>query len=240
MGKLIAVYGSNCSGKTTFALKLAQEIYFNKASKVIFLSSDMKVPSLSYIFPKSKDDELYSLGVALDKTDVFKEDILKQIKAVKNMRNFGFMGFKGKENKDTYPHSTEDKLNEFFGGLLNIADYVVVDCTSDIYDNISYYALKHSDMAIRLITADLKCMGYYASQGVFYESVENKSITVLNVMDNDIFLPIDEVKAHFKKVSFTLPYSNSLKQQSIKGTLSEKLSDSKYRFQVQGIARRVI
>jgi adenylate kinase family enzyme len=50
---MIAVCGSPESGKTTAALKLAQELYFAKKGTVLFLSPDMSVPALSYLFPLS-------------------------------------------------------------------------------------------------------------------------------------------------------------------------------------------
>ena len=47
MSKMIAVCGSPESGKTSFSLKLAQELYFQKKGTVLFLSPDMRVPSMA-------------------------------------------------------------------------------------------------------------------------------------------------------------------------------------------------
>ena len=46
MGKMIAVCGSPNCGKTTAALKLAQEIYGLKKTTIHFLSPDLNVPSV--------------------------------------------------------------------------------------------------------------------------------------------------------------------------------------------------
>ena len=59
-------------------------------------------------------------------------------------------------------------------------------------------------------------------------------------MDNDIFLPIEEVKTHFKGVDFMLPYSRTLKQQAITGTLWERIKDAKYKSVCQNVARKVL
>ena len=75
MGKMIAVCGAPGSGKTTAALKIAEEIYYAKKGSVIFLSPDLNVPCLAFVFPKCKEEELYSVGVALDRTDIYREDI---------------------------------------------------------------------------------------------------------------------------------------------------------------------
>ena len=79
MSKMIAVCGAPGSGKTTAALKIAEEIYYAKKGSVIFLSPDLNVPCLAYIFPNCKEAELYSVGVALDRTDIYREDVLRQM-----------------------------------------------------------------------------------------------------------------------------------------------------------------
>lgn len=72
MSKMIAVCGASGVGKTTAALKMAQEIYHSGKTSVLFLSPDLSVPCMAYLFPNSKDSELYSVGVTLDKTDIEK------------------------------------------------------------------------------------------------------------------------------------------------------------------------
>ena len=47
MSKMIAVCGAPGSGKTTAALKIAEEIYYAKKGSVIFLSPDLNVPCLA-------------------------------------------------------------------------------------------------------------------------------------------------------------------------------------------------
>ena len=49
MSKLIAVCGSPGSGKTTTALKLAEEIYYEKKASVQFVSPDLSVPCMAYL-----------------------------------------------------------------------------------------------------------------------------------------------------------------------------------------------
>ena len=45
MGKMIAVCGAPGSGKTTAALKIAEEIYYAKKGSVIFLSCALCMPA---------------------------------------------------------------------------------------------------------------------------------------------------------------------------------------------------
>lgn len=240
MSKMIAVCGSPESGKTTASLKLAQELYYQKKGSVIFLSPDMRVPSMAFIFPHSKTSDLYSIGKALDKTDIYQEDILKQLVPVKTMRDFGFFGYTAGENRHSYPRPTEDKITALFRVMKEIADYVVVDCVSDSDDLITRMAINRADNVIQMVTPDLKSIAYYTSQAEMYENIAERGIKALCIRDRDVYLPIEEVKIHFKDVLFILPYSRPLKQQVINGTLSERLADINYRKQVAAIAKRVM
>lgn len=240
MSKLIAVCGSPESGKTTLGLKLAQELYYTKKTSVLFLSVDLNVPIMGYIFPHCKESDLYSIGKTLDKTDIYREDVMKQIVTVKTMMNFGFLGFKAGENKYSYPRPTEDKVLELFRCMSEIAEYIVIDCVSENDDLISTLARREADVVIQTVTPDLKCMTYFASNGDAYLGFTDKTIIVMNTTEKDLYLPFDEVKNHFKKVQFVLPYSISLKQQTITGTLSERLSDRKYREVISKLSKAVI
>lgn len=240
MSKMIAVCGSPESGKTTAALKIAQELYYDKKGSVIFLSPDMCVPAMAYIFPHCKDSDLFSVGKALDKTDIYREDVMKQLVSVKTMLNFGFLGYKATENKFSYPRPTDDKILALFRVMKEIADFVIVDCVSDADDLTSRLALTESDSVVQMITPDLKCMSYYSSQAEMFSTVSERSVKVMSIRDKDLYLPTDEVKAHFKNVAFVLPYSQALKQQVITGTLSERLADRKYREQIAEIAKKVV
>ena len=240
MSKMIAVCGSPGSGKTTAALKLAQEIYYSKKGSVLFLSPDMSVPSMAFIFPHCKGSDLFSVGKSLDKTDIYSDDLMKQIVTVKTMLNFGFLGYKEGENQFSYPRPTEDKIMALFIAMKELADYAVVDCTSDYDDLISRMAIREADAVIQMITPDLKCLAYYSSQSEMLEIGADRCVNVMCIQDRVLYLPIDEVKAHFKQVQFILPYSLTLKQQTLTGTLSERLADRKYREQIAEISKKVV
>lgn len=240
MAKLIAVCGSPSSGKTTAGLKIAQEIYWSAKCPVLFISPDTNTPTLSYIFPRTKDSDLFSLSVALDKTTITSDEIMKQTVTVNSMKDFGFIGLKAGENKYSYARPTEDKIKEFFTSCRNIAPIVFVDCSSNFDDLISDIAMREADMNIQIISPDLRCMGYYSAYNEMYNTITNKCIKVINLMDNDIFLPINEVKTHFNGVDFILPYSRDLKQQAITGALSERINDTKYKSVCNDIAKKVL
>ena len=240
MGKMIAVCGSPNCGKTMTALKLAQEIYHLNKTSIVFLSPDINVPCMAYLFPNGKDSDLYSLGAALDKTDIYKEDVIRQTVNVKTMQNFGFLGFKLGENRYSYPRPTEDKIIQLMTVLRDCAEYVIVDCTCDSDDMVSTISKRDCDIAVQMFTPDMKCIAYYASCVNQFLMIEGKKLKVMNEMERDVYLPTFETEKHFHGMDFKLPYERMLRQQMITGTASERIGSGKYRSEIDRLVKAVM
>lgn len=239
MGKIISVAGPDCSGKTVISIKLAQEIYEKKRSKakVIVLPPDTKVPFMGYVFPERKNSELFSLGTILDKTDIYREDILKNTVTVKSMMNFGYIGFKTGENKFSYPKPTRNKVLELLARLREIADYIIVDTASGSL--LSDIAVSESDAVVQVIKPDFKCMVYYASNTEKFADVGNV-IMVMNITQNDMYLPKEEIARHFNHVKFTFPFSFEINRQAYTGGLPEPVKDKQYKKILGLLAKEVM
>ena len=97
-GKIIAVWGSPNSGKTTFATTLATAIYDTFNSTVIVLYTDLNAPVLPVIFPNEKSEDLGSVGIPLSKTEIETETVIQNLVTVKARQNFGFIGYRTGEN----------------------------------------------------------------------------------------------------------------------------------------------
>jgi len=241
--KLIAIWGSPNSGKTSFSVKLALSVYDHFKTSVLVLHTDNVTPSIPVLFPHYKKDDLYSIGTALSKTDITQMEVLKSIVLVKGKINLGFMGFKDEENKFTFPAFDEIKSSTLLTVMQGLADYVIVDCTSDIENVLSLTAISQADVVIRLATPDLKSMCFYSSQLPLYADPKyhlEKHIQGLQFGDNDLFLPIDEAKVHFKDVRFVLPYCREIKQQTLDGKLMDKILNKKYNTVLQAITDKVV
>lgn len=241
MSKVIAVTGSPGSGKTTTAVKIAQEIQAHKNGIVLYVSLDWTVPSLSYIFPQHKSTELFSIGKIFDLIDIYKEDVLKQTVTTKEMPNLGYLGFKSGENRYSYPFPTEDKIISFFEILKSLSDFVIVDCTNNSDDIVTEYAIKNADRIIEIISPDLKGITYLSSIAKDQFTAE-QSLKVINITYNNLYLPIQEVKKCCDGINtkLTLPFSSELEKQAITGTLSSRLSDKRYTSALSEILKEVI
>lgn len=238
---MIAVIGSPGSGKTTVTLKLAQELYCATTNgAVIYLSPSLKVPAIGVLFPNHTPDSIFSLGEMLDKTDIYEEDILNHLVTVKSMNNFGCLGYKAGENKFSFPVLTEDKVKSLFDVLHKMAGYVFVDCTEEENDLISQYALGVADEVILVLSPDLKSMVYLSSNEGTLGSYADRAVRVLNINENELYPPVDDVKSNVRNISFVLPYSKQIRGQHLDGLLYERAKDKKYRSELSKIVNTIM
>ena len=102
-GKIVAVWGSPNSGKTTFATKLATAIYDNYQARVIVLYTDLETPVMPIIFPNEKTEDVGTVGIPLSKVEIDRDDVIRNLVVSKNRQNFGFIGYRAGDNKFTFP-----------------------------------------------------------------------------------------------------------------------------------------
>lgn len=243
MGKIISIWGSPNSGKTTLSIKLAQYIYEKYKAVVIVLFCDEMTPMLPVILPNTKSDQLFSVGEPLSKVDATESEILKNIVTFKGKNNLGFIGYKDGENKYSYASFSNTKAFNLLATLKMIADFVIVDCTSNMINNIlSTVAIEQSDNIIRTSTPDLKCISFFSSQLPLYSDPKyklEKHLFLLNNIENEFYMPINEAKSHFN-CELILPYSKEVKQQLMNGELIKRLHDKKYNAIIKSLAEKVV
>lgn len=125
-------------------------------STVITLYTDLQTPMIPVLFPFDKPEDLGSVGYPLSRTEVEQSDIINNLVTVKEMQNFGFLGYRTGENRYTYPKFGKAKTEDLLNALCKLADYVIVDCTSDLEGNIlAQTAIEKADQIIRLSSPDL-------------------------------------------------------------------------------------
>lgn len=241
MSKIIAIWGSPNSGKSTFATKLALSIYSTYQATVVVVYTDYETPMLPVIFPNYKSSDLYSLGEVLTKVDISSEDVINGMVTVKSKMNLGFMGFKDGENKFTYPEFSKDKVVEFLEALKTLADFVVVDCTSNTDNVITKTSILMADDVLRLSAPDLRSLSFlYSQMPLWNELNPQKHIQGINVPNEDLFMPIDDVKSQLSDVRFTVPYSKEVKRQMHDGKLYDNVLDKKFLDKMSAISNHLV
>ena len=246
MGKLISVWGTPGSGKTAFSVKLASALCRDRNKRenaVIVIFTDMIAPSLPVIFPNYRTQDIFSLGTVLSKPDITAFDIASNMVTLRSSANLGFLGYRANENKFSYPEYTGEKAEVFLENVCTMADYVIVDCMSMPQDSIlTKTALTHSHQGIRLSSPDLKCLSFTMSQlPIFLLNgyVKENQIQIMNVLNQDISMPVSDVSSHLGNILCTLPYSQELARQVTEGTVMEPLRDRKFMQVMNMIAERV-
>ena len=230
--KIITVWGSPHSGKTTFALKLGQALYEKTRAAVVVLFCDVTTPTIPVLFPNFKTAELCSVGTVLSKPDIYANDVVSNLITVKERGNLGFLGYKNKENRFSFPEYDESKVHELFTAISEIADYIIVDCESvPTISVLTEFSLKNAEIMIKLCTPDLSCIGFYQSQhslmltGKYYP---DKILTIMNVPSADLTMLASDAAMHVGNVDIIVPYSESVRDQYLEGRLYGRSYDRKF------------
>jgi GTPase SAR1 family protein len=133
LSKVITLWGSPNSGKTTLTIKLARRLYKN--NNVIMLSTDIIAPPIGTILPYTREENK-SLGKLLEMVTLTQEDILKNLITLKDNKNLTFLGYRQGEDYKTHAEYTADRANELIVNLSHLADYLIIDASSIIQSDI--------------------------------------------------------------------------------------------------------
>ena len=239
MAEMIAVWGTPASGKTTVAVKLARTVYQTKRKSVILLLSDRRTPGIPVVL-STRREEQFSVGDILSRVGLSEEDILSGTNVRQKQENFALLGYTFGENCNTYPPLTHDTVSRFYDLLGNMTDYIVVDCESNLSDNLlSDVAVRNAGTVFRLLSPDLSSMSYRFSQLPLYPDElfhTEKQITVLNHPRNDILWAEKEIRDLCPEIKMTLPYSGRLASQSAEGKLLKETLDPHFEKAIRTLA----
>lgn len=246
MSKMIAVWGTPNSGKTAFALKLAESIYLSERRRkpmIMVVLTDVISPSIPVLFPNVRSEDVYSIGDLLAKPTLSVDDVFSYMLSIRGKDNIGILGYKEKEHCHSHPEYTREKVKSLFSILLANTDYVIVDCMSDPRQSLlSDEALLESDQSIWMVTPDLKCMSYSLSQThrlIQSGWLKPNRVAVINNMIDGVPMSNSDMRTLQGKSSVALPFSAALLEQATEGTMSEELRDRKFMNVVRMVAEAV-
>ena len=217
---MLAVWGSPSCGKTTIAAKIANYIS-GKGYDTALLLCDMDAPPLPLLVPMQELETEKSLGSILAAARVNENLILQNCITIKKNKHISVIGMLKGENIFSYPKYTQAQAKEFLDGLRKLVDFVIIDCSSHLSDDIlSTVSLIESDVVLRLINCDLKSISYLSSQLPLLADQKFKADKQLKVA-NDVKSihsgeNIDQVLGG---VTFTIPHSDGVENQYLMGEL---------------------
>lgn len=241
MSKLIAIWGSPHSGKTTIAVKLALELDNRKAGNILVLHTDNITPAMPVLFPFERD--IQSIGHALSAVDTSPTEILQAAVVPKGRDNLGFLGYAYGDNQFSYPAFDKEKAVDFLSALKNLADYVIVDCSSQYNNVLSRAALSIADTTIKLAAPELEAISFFLSQTPLYVSPEydlTEAIQGLTITQSGFFQPLAECREYFQNSAFTLPFCQQIQEQTASGELMKEVHSKEYRRELYIAANQVM
>ena len=143
---MLAVWGSPSCGKTTIAAKIANYIS-GKGYDTALLLCDMDAPPLPLLVPMQELETEKSLGSILAAARVNENLILQNCITMKKNKHISVIGMLKGENIFSYPKYTQAQAKELLDGLRKLVDFVIIDCSSHLSDDIlSAVSLIESDV----------------------------------------------------------------------------------------------
>lgn len=220
MGKVIAIWGSPNSGKSTISIKLAKEI--SKKNSVVVIFTDTLAPVIPTV--QESIDTTKSLGNVL-LGDITKDLILKNCIEAPNIKNLGFLGYKQGENIFSYPQYSENRVLELIDKLKELVDYIIIDASSNIInDLISIVSLEVADTVFRVNSPELKNISYFDSILPLLTDPKFKVDNQINILSN--FRVEDSISelSDMYKVKENIPYIDEIREQNLCSELLLNLS----------------
>lgn len=222
--QMLAVWGNPNAGKTVTAVKLALELSKRKKNTVLVFT-DVTAPTLPAVVSERNLSDV-SMGGLLASPSMTQEQVLRNCIPCKRNPYISFLGYKAGENVFTYAEYSKEKAVDMLVLLRHIADYIIVDCASQLTGNVlATTALEMADDVLRVCSCDLKAISYFSSYMPLVVDRKFKSEQHIKVLSNTHpYQGGIEYENSFGGVKYRLPYLPVLEEQAATLKLLESLS----------------
>lgn len=234
-GKLIAIWGSKGSGKTTAAVKVAAKLAEMKKETILILT-DILAPDINVLMPARKD--INSMGDLWSTPDCSIDTILKACN-VTDSKYLAVLSYKSGENIFSHSEYTKENIMDIFMKLKTVADYIIVDCVEAFPWNVlTTVSLELADKVIRLGEATLKSFSFYDSNLLLLKDSRYKIDQHYKVLAKVKSNQAKDISiSHFGGVQSELPFVNELEKQMLEGELFKQTDSREMKQYNEGILR---
>ncbi len=194
--RFVAIWGGGGSGKTTLSIKIAKELASNKKN-VLIIHCDDETPVLPLLVPVSQCHQ--SLGDLLNMSNPTQISVLQHCTVYGRSGYISLLGYQLGESAVSYRQYSEREAKKIFQLCRTISsvDYILVDCSHHILDNLlTAVALEVADAVIKVANTNLRSTIYLESQRSLLREEKfryNDHINVLNnVLSNQDTYPYQE------------------------------------------------
>ena len=239
MSKIITVWGSSASGKSTFSAILARYLTRDKC-KAIIISPDQTTPMLPVWFPNENIENSMSLGHILTSAEINNGIIASRVKLLKSYPFIGTLGYTSGDMPLSYPETDFEKIKLLLEVTAGMVNYVIVDCTSRITDLFTPAAIEMADVTVGIFTADLKGISYRKAQQPLLSGEKFKVDT--HMIYAGIARPyhaLDEMEHVLGRLDGILPWIKEIDRASTEGVIfgAGKYCTEKYLSALKKVAK---
>jgi len=233
MKNITVVRGGSGCGITTFAAALAAQLA-RSGIHTLLLSPDTHIPAFGLWVSKG---EPASLGKVLESTVPEKVNLAASIFTSRGMKeNLGLLGFLPNETADKYNPASDGTASDFLRLAAELADQVVVDCTS-YGDALTAAAVQASALQIRLLEPDPR--GFLSIKSAPPEKSGGKTLWI--ACPHGAGDPMEDIAKRLHiQFAAKLPWLPEAHVKLTEGRLFEHYQDKRYRGVVELIARNVL
>lgn len=206
---IIANYGNNCSGKTTFSAALATKLVDDKNSSCIIIDFNIDTPARAVWEPTNKVSRMFSLGALLEEEKIDLKVIPKYLLTHKDYNNIGLLGYCSGDTPISYEEPLYDKMIDVIRASEQMVDFVIVDCSSPLLTDTLEAAIEMSDCLNMLITPDVKGIVYYQTAQELFSKSPKFNIEKTNYILSPVKKWSDSstIQKSLNNNFFELPYS---------------------------------
>lgn len=219
---ILSICGNHKSGKSLYCASLAAGIlHHNPKSTVILINLSEDVPAHAMWEPTRIISNMNSIGFLFEEGGISVKSLPKYIITHKKNNNIGLIGYCIGDTPITYRDPSYDDIIEIIKTADQLADFVILDCDSDLLSDFLAASIEMADNLSILVTPDIDGTLYLQTFKKMYES----NMKYAQVIDNmNYFLSpvksfngteafIEQIKesiSNEKNQIFTLPYNTEI------------------------------
>lgn len=219
-GKIVCIWGSPGSGKTTTALAVAAALAKKKKNVVVF-SGDKLTPMLKVYLPTGNITGKESIGPLLMSNRYEDIELAGRLLPHPNSDYLCFVGMSPGDNFITYQDFSRESVVRLANKLAALSDYVLIDGTSNpIDDTMTLAMLELADVVIRISTPDTRGIMYLDANKLVYHEQRFRYDDHIKVLGNvKEVSPYVETMAIVGQFDYVFEYSYEIEDKTIAGSL---------------------
>ncbi len=239
--RIIIIWGSPGSGKSTTALALAAVLAEKKRNVAVF-NGDKLAPALKVFCPSKEINSNSSIGPLLMAGRYNDAMFASRLVLHPKCEYISFLGMAPSDTYITYNEFERSNTVAMLNKIALLNDYVIIDGTSNPLDDMmTLVGLELADVIIRQITADNKGIVYQDSARMVYREEKYRFDSHITILGNVSEInPVSEVMSVSGKYDHVLYHADEVADRFISGELfrdMKSMAGRRFEKQIRALAK---